>query len=84
MGKAVMNNRLDGSLRTAVLKAIIYLWTRDAKLAVDDHTESYVLQHLDHLLLSPGLIRRLQESSDEQRADMASRIVDRWMGKAVK
>ena len=53
-----------------MLKAIVYLWTRDKSMAVNTCTEDYITRELRILMGS-----KVPKFSDTPRADMASRIV---------
>ena len=51
------------------LKALIYLWTRDAQMLVNKDTEAYVIDHLQKLNRFKTF-----KFSDNARADMSDRI----------
>lgn len=53
------------------LQALIYLWTRDAKMPPNKETEAYVRQHLQSLA-STGWHGNY--SDKEERAEMAGRL----------
>ena len=53
-----------------LVTALLYLWTRDSQLPVDVITEEYVYQHLGSFAIDAVF-------SDQDRADMARRLVER-------
>jgi len=54
------------------LEALIYLWTRDAELAIDKKTENYITEHLLKIHAAKGHI-----FSDKARLDMVKRILNK-------
>ena len=55
-------------------QALIYLWSRDAGFPANQETEDYVV---DHLRKTRGMVIAY---SDDARAQMARRIVERLDG----
>lgn len=52
-----------------IIVRLVYLWTRDAEMPVDEETAGYVRDHLAGLHLTPIY-------SDQARADMARKLVE--------
>lgn len=50
------------------LQAIIYLWTRDAKMEPNEETEKYIKQHLQ------AILGRESVFSNPKRAEMAKNL----------
>ncbi len=55
-------------------QVMIYLWTRDARMPVSQQTEEYVVDHIEK---AKSLVVGF---SDDERAAMAARIVERIRG----
>jgi hypothetical protein len=55
-------------MKTEMMKAILYLWTRDAQFPVSEETEKYILDHLRKIRQNHPIF------SDNQRALMAAHI----------
>ena len=54
------------------LEALIYLWTRDAELAINKETENYITGQLSKIYTAKGHI-----FSDKARLDMVKRILSK-------
>ena len=55
------------------LKALIYLWTRDGKMPVNEETEVYIKSQLE------AIVRRPLGFSDIERAQMAERLTKEYL-----
>lgn len=63
----------DKTAEKLMLKDLIYLWTRDAGMPVNQETEEYVADHLAKLAkFGSG---PATSYSDEKRAEMAERLI---------
>ena len=57
-----------------MIEQLIYLWTRDAQLPINEETEEYIVDHLKKLADS------IMSFSDLSRRNMAVRIIKKWKG----
>jgi len=57
------------------LEALIYLWTRDAELAINKETENYVTDHLLKIYATKAYV-----FSDKARLAMVKRILNKKEG----